>query len=88
MNKYEPIRMMLRMAVERESIRRNEYITTMVRDAIVVQKSPEQIRSISRVTYSYSVALGRSSEHVIKGMTPESLSKEDIQKLLAFFESL
>lgn len=88
MNKYEPIRMMLRMAVERESIRQNEYITTMVRDAIVVRKSPDQIRSISRVTYSYSVVLGRSSEHVIEGMTPGRLSKEDIQKLLAFFDSL
>ena len=88
MNEYDPIRMMLRMAVEREAIRQNEYISSMVRDAIVVRHHPDQIRTISRVTYRYSVVLGRSGESFVEMMNPGRLTKDDIQKLLAFFEKL
>lgn len=76
------------MAMERETIRRNEYITTMVRDAIVVRHHPDQVRNISRVTYRYSIVLGQHGEQLVDEMTPERLSREDVQKLLAFFDSL
>lgn len=76
------------MAMEREAIRRNEYITTMVRDAIVVRHHPEQARSLSRITYRYSIVLGQHGEQLVDEMTPEQLSKADVQKLLAFFDSL
>ena len=76
------------MAIDREAIRQNEYITTMVKDAIVVRNHPDQIRTISRVTYSYSIVLGRSGSQLVEGMTPGNLSREDIVKLLEFFERL
>lgn len=88
MNEFEPIIIMLRMAMEKETIRHNTYITGMVRDAIIVRHHPEKIRSISHVTYKYSVVLGRSNEMSIENMSPSMLTSNDIRQLLDFFISL
>ena len=88
MNEFDPIRMMLRMAEEQDAIRHNVFITEMVRDAMIVRHNPDRIRSISRVTYRYSVVLGRSDMQSIERMNPASLTVDDIRQLLEFFEKL
>ena len=88
MNEFDPIRMMLRMAEEQDAIRQNVYISEMVRDAMIVRHHPDRIRGISRVTYRYSVVLGRSDMQSIERMNPTGLTVDDLRQLLDFFEKL
>lgn len=87
-DEYEPMRVVLRIAVERKQIDREGLIKTVVRDAQIVRLHPDRARTIERSTYRYSVALGRSRETFLDRMSPERLSEQDVRQLLDFFNKV
>lgn len=87
-DEYEPLRVVLRIAVETKHVDREGIIRTVVRDAQIVRCHPDRIRTIERSTYRYSVALGRSREGFLDTMKPDQLSSKEILQLLEFFNKI
>lgn len=87
-DEYEPLRVVLRIAVEEKHIDREGLIKTVVRDAQIVRREPNRVRTIERSTYRYSVALGRSRVPFLDGIKPDHISEQDIHNLLDFFNKI
>lgn len=87
-DEYEPLRVVLRIAVEKKHIDREGLIKTVVRDALIVRLHPDRTRTIERSTYRYSVALGRSRETFLERISPDNISEENIRQLLDFFNKI
>ena len=66
----------------------NNYVKAIVHDAKIVKYHPDQIRTIQRATYRFSVKLGRSNVGFLGQMVPEHLTEKDFVTLLNFFENL
>ena len=86
-DEFESVRTLIRIAQERHNYGDN-YVKTIVRDAKIVKFHPERIRTIQRVTYRFSVKLGRSDVGFLEQMVPEHLTETDFVTLLHFFENI
>ena len=86
-DEFESVRTLIRVAQEQHNYG-NNYVQTIVRDAKIVKYQPDQIRTITRATYRFSVKLGRSNVGFLEQMVPEHLTENDFVTLLNFFEKL
>lgn len=86
-NELDPLMSLLQIAQERKTVEKGSYICTIVRDAQIIRHHPERTRVIERVTYRYSVTLGRSGAGFLDGMNAAALTEKDITDLLEFFRS-
>lgn len=90
MNRYdefESVCTLIRVAQEQHNYG-NNYVKAIVHDAKIVKYHPDQIRTIQRATYRFSVKLGRSNVGFLGQMVPEHLTEKDFVTLLNFFENL
>lgn len=83
---FAPIKSMLRIAISRNTPDTIEYISMMVRDAKSLKNSSENISTINRTVFTYSVFLSENGEDVISDMNPQKLEIAELKKLLSFFE--
>lgn len=83
---FAPIKSMLRIAISRNTPDTIEYISMMVRDAKSLKNSSENISTINRTVFTYSVFLSENGEDVISDMNPQKLETAELKKLLSFFE--
>lgn len=86
-DEFESVCTLIRIAKEQHNYG-NNYVQTIVRDAKIVKYQPDQIRTITRSTYRFSVKLGRSNVGFLEQMVPEHLTENDFVTLLNFFEKL
>lgn len=88
-DEFEPVRSMLKIAIDTHTISETKYIREIIEDAIAVHRNPDSIRTIRRTTYTYSVKLGRSNNPILNSnILEEGIKEEDVRALLKFFEAL
>lgn len=85
-DEFESVCTLIRVAQEQHNYG-NNYVKAIVHDAKIVKYHPDQIRTIQRATYRFSVKLGRSNVGFLEQMVPEHLTEKDFVTLLHFFEN-
>lgn len=87
-NKYLPMTMLLRLAIERKETFIDENISIMVEDAQFLIQKKVTIREVHESIYRYAVAIERRKPELVVGMEPKALGEKEYRALLDFFESL
>jgi len=63
-------------------------IAVMIADAKKVRKDRQNIRTIDRVMYEYTITLEERSGEMLNSLNEYNINRNTYRKLLAFFESL
>lgn len=83
---YEPIRVLLQIALANRNTNGNEYIKIMVRDAQGLVRKTVTRYQIDHRLYVYSSELSRFDRVRLLKMDPEHLKSADLNAMLKFFE--
>ena len=85
-SEYEPIRVLLRIALANRNANGNEFIKIMVRDAQGLARNTVTRYQIDHRLYVYSSELSRFDRIRLLEMDPEHLKNTDLHAMLKFFE--
>lgn len=83
---FTSIRILLKMSIEVREFSYSSYISRIVRDAKAVLQSPNNITTIDRELYHYSVYLRDRGSDWIESVNPDELTEDDYEKMLEVFE--
>lgn len=83
---YEPIRMLLGIAIASGNANGDEYIKIMVKDAQGLAQKTVTRYQIDHRIYIFSSEFSRFDRNRLLAMDPEHLSISDLRAMLKFFE--
>lgn len=87
-NEYTPIRSLLKKAIRDFSTYQDQYIKVMVSDAISLSRDVGFRTQANGRLFRYSSYLSNHYMTVVNGMNPDSLTRDDYQRLYEIFEVL
>lgn len=83
---YEPIRMLLQIAIASRNPSTDEFIKIVVRDAQRLARKTYTRYQIDHRLYIYSSEFSRFDRLRLLDMNPDSLKMKDLKAMLKFFE--
>ena len=85
-SEYEPIRMLLQIAIANNNANGDEFIKIVVRDAQGLARKSVTRYQIDDRLYVYSSEFSRFDRDQLFAMNPNSLKVTDLRAMLKFFE--
>lgn len=82
---FTSLRILLKMSIEAREFSHMSYISRIVKDAKAILESSDNISSIDRELYYYSLFLREKGSDWINNVNPDNMTDEDYEKMLDVF---
>lgn len=83
---FSAIKTLLRLAISQGDKYRDTYIKIIVSDAKKLKEDSNNIRTINRDMFDYSVYLQKNGENILDQIDSEHLDTASLKKILTVFE--